>query len=193
MSMRRRSTRTPRRSRRHCRLPDAPPSATGRRKTSVARVTLTPGSGQFRINGRSLEDYFPRESLRSMIQTPLQLAGVAGRYDVRASLSGGGVAGQAGALRHGIARAVQMLDPRHPPLIKKAGLLTRDSREGERKKYGQRGARAPLPFSKRQIVPSPAPLAARPRRRGLRCGSQALLAARVDCAAATVYPPANQG
>ena len=125
------------------------PSATGRRKTSVARVTLVPGTGQFRINGRTLEDYFPRESLRSMIQVPLQLAGVAGRYDVKASLSGGGVAGQAGALRHGIARAVQMLDPGHRPVVKKAGLLTRDARMVERKKYGQRGARARFQFSKR--------------------------------------------
>ncbi len=125
------------------------PSATGRRKTSVARVTLVPGTGQFRINGRTLEDYFPRESLRSMIQVPLQLAGVAGRYDVKASLSGGGVAGQAGALRHGIARAVQMLDPGHRSVVKKAGLLTRDARMVERKKYGQRGARARFQFSKR--------------------------------------------
>ena len=78
-------------------------------------MTLVPGTGQFRINGRTLEDYFPRESLRSMIQVPLQLAGIAGRYDVTASLSGGGVAGQAGALRHGISRAVQMLDPGHRP------------------------------------------------------------------------------
>lgn len=125
------------------------PSATGRRKTSVARVTLTLGSGQFHINGRTLEDYFPRESLRSMIQLPLQLTGIAGRYDVRAALSGGGVAGQAGALRHGISRAVEMLDPGHRPVMKKAGLLTRDSREVERKKYGQRGARARFQFSKR--------------------------------------------
>jgi small subunit ribosomal protein S9 len=132
-------------------LPDVvrEPSATGRRKTSVARVTLVPGTGQFRINGRTLEDYFPRESLRSMIQVPLQLAGIAGRYDVKASLSGGGVAGQAGALRHGISRAVERLDPGHRPVIKKAGLLTRDARMVERKKYGQRGARARFQFSKR--------------------------------------------
>jgi small subunit ribosomal protein S9 len=132
-------------------LPEAvrQPSATGRRKTSVARVILVPGTGQFRINGRTLEDYFPRESLRSMIQVPLQLAGIAGRYDVTASLSGGGVAGQAGALRHGISRAVQLLDPGHRPVIKKAGLLTRDARMVERKKYGQRGARARFQFSKR--------------------------------------------
>jgi small subunit ribosomal protein S9 len=128
---------------------DAQPAATGRRKTSVARVSLTPGSGQFQINGRSLEDYFPRESLRMMIQSPLQVVGVLGRYDVRATLNGGGVAGQAGALRHGIARALQRLDPGHRPAIKKAGLLTRDAREVERKKYGQRGARARFQFSKR--------------------------------------------
>jgi small subunit ribosomal protein S9 len=130
-------------------LADALPAATGRRKTSVARVSLTPGSGQFQINGRSLEDYFPRESLRMMIQSPLQVVGVLGRYDVRATLNGGGVAGQAGALRHGIARALQRLDPGHRPAIKKAGLLTRDAREVERKKYGQRGARARFQFSKR--------------------------------------------
>jgi small subunit ribosomal protein S9 len=125
------------------------PSATGRRKTAVSRVSLVPGTGQFRINGRTLEDYFPRESLRSMIIVPLQLAGLVGRYDVTASLSGGGVAGQAGALRHSLARAVEKLDPGHRPVIKKAGLLTRDAREVERKKYGQRGARARFQFSKR--------------------------------------------
>ncbi len=130
-------------------MPDAQPAATGRRKTSVARVSLTPGSGQFQINGRTLEDYFPRESLRMMIQTPLQVAGVVGRYDVRASVNGGGVAGQAGALRHGISRALQKLDPGHRAGIKKAGLLTRDARQVERKKYGQRGARARFQFSKR--------------------------------------------
>ena len=124
-------------------------AATGRRKTSVARVSLVPGSGQFRINGRTLEDYFPRESLRMMIQTPLQVAGVTGRYDVCASVNGGGVAGQAGALRHSLARALQKLDPGHRPAIKKAGLLTRDARQVERKKYGQRGARARFQFSKR--------------------------------------------
>jgi small subunit ribosomal protein S9 len=84
-----------------------------------------------------------------MIQVPLQLAGLSGRYDVKAALAGGGVSGQAGALRHGISRAVEILDPAHRPVIKKAGLLTRDSREVERKKYGQRGARARFQFSKR--------------------------------------------
>ncbi|MEN8160437.1 MAG: 30S ribosomal protein S9 [Myxococcota bacterium] len=129
--------------------PNAQPSATGRRKTSVARVTLTPGTGQFQINGRSIEDYFPRESLRMQIHRPLEVAGVVGRYDVRASVNGGGVSGQAGALRHGISRALQLLDPGHRPAIKKAGLLTRDARQVERKKYGQRGARARFQFSKR--------------------------------------------
>ena len=130
-------------------MPDAQPAATGRRKTSVARVSLTPGSGQFQINGRTLEDYFPRESLRMMIQTPLQVAGVVGRYDVRASLNGGGVAGQAGALRHGIARALEKLDPGHRAGSRRRGLLTRDARQVERKKYGQRGARARFQFTKR--------------------------------------------
>jgi small subunit ribosomal protein S9 len=129
--------------------PNAQPSATGRRKTSVARVTLVPGTGQFQINGRTIEDYFPRESLRMQIHRPLEVAGVVGRYDVRASVSGGGVSGQAGALRHGISRALQLLDPGHRPAIKKAGLLTRDARQVERKKYGQRGARARFQFSKR--------------------------------------------
>ena len=112
-------------------------------------MNLTPGTGQFVINGRSIEDYFPRESLRMQIQLPLQVAGVAGRYDVRVSVHGGGVSGQAGALRHGISRALQILDPGHRPVLKKAGLLTRDARQVERKKYGQRGARARFQFSKR--------------------------------------------
>ncbi len=122
---------------------------TGRRKTSVARVRLQLGTGQFFINGRSLEDYFPRESLRTMIHQPFEAVGAAGRYDVFANMTGGGVAGQAGALRHGIARALEKLDPAQRPPLKRAGLLTRDSREVERKKYGQRGARARFQFSKR--------------------------------------------
>ena len=123
--------------------------ATGRRKSSVAHVWVTLGTGQFNVNGRTLEDFFPRESLRMQIQLPLQVTGVAGRYDVRVSVSGGGVSGQAGALRHGISRALQILDPGHRPAMKKAGLLTRDARQVERKKYGQRGARARFQFSKR--------------------------------------------
>ena len=122
---------------------------TGRRKTSTARVRLRPGSGEFQLNARTMEEYFPRESLRTVIHQPFDTAGVAGRYDVHANLVGGGIAGQAGALRHGIARALQQLDPAQRPGLKRAGLLTRDSREVERKKYGQRGARARFQFSKR--------------------------------------------
>jgi small subunit ribosomal protein S9 len=133
------------------RLPEIRTTArtTGRRKTSIARVRLALGTGQYRINGRTLEEYFPRETLRTLINQPFEAINAMGRYDVHASLVGGGVAGQAGALRHGIARALQALDPAQRPPLKRAGLLTRDSREVERKKYGQRGARARFQFSKR--------------------------------------------
>jgi len=122
---------------------------TGRRKTSIARVRLQLGSGQYNINGRTLEEYFPRETLRTLINQPFDAVGAVGRYDVFANMGGGGVAGQAGALRLGIARALEKLDPGQRPPLKRAGLLTRDSREVERKKYGQRGARARFQFSKR--------------------------------------------
>jgi small subunit ribosomal protein S9 len=133
------------------RLPEIRTTArtTGRRKTSIARVRLALGSGQFNVNGRTLEEYFPRETLRTLINQPFEAINAIGRYDVHANLAGGGVAGQAGALRHGIARALQTLDPSQRPPLKRAGLLTRDSREVERKKYGQRGARARFQFSKR--------------------------------------------
>jgi small subunit ribosomal protein S9 len=133
------------------RLPEIQTKArtTGRRKTAIARVRLQLGTGQFHINGRTLEEYFPRETLRTLINTPFETLGVSGRYDVWANLVGGGVAGQAGALRHGIARALEKLDAAQRPPLKRAGLLTRDSREVERKKYGQRGARARFQFSKR--------------------------------------------
>lgn len=133
------------------RLPEIHTKArtTGRRKTSIARVRLQLGTGQFTINGRTLEDYFPRETLRTLINQPFDAIGAMGRYDVIANMVGGGVAGQAGALRHGIARALLALDPAQRPPLKRAGLLTRDSREVERKKYGQRGARARFQFSKR--------------------------------------------
>jgi small subunit ribosomal protein S9 len=133
------------------RLPEIHTKArtTGRRKTSIARVRLQLGTGQFTINGRTLEDYFPRETLRTLINQPFDAIGAIGRYDVIANMVGGGVAGQAGALRHGIARALLALDPAQRPPLKRAGLLTRDSREVERKKYGQRGARARFQFSKR--------------------------------------------
>ncbi len=133
------------------RLPEIQTKArtTGRRKTSIARVRLQLGSGQYNINGRTLEEYFPRETLRTLINQPFDAVGAVGRYDVFANMGGGGVAGQAGALRLGIARALEKLDPGQRPPLKRAGLLTRDSREVERKKYGQRGARARFQFSKR--------------------------------------------
>ena len=124
-------------------------SATGKRKTSIARVRLALGSGNIRVNGREFDEFFPRESLRILVRQPFEACNVSGRYDVIANLKGGGVAGQAGALRHGIARALEKADPGLRPTLKRAGFLTRDAREKERKKYGQRGARARFQFSKR--------------------------------------------
>jgi len=124
-------------------------TATGKRKTAVARVRLVPGTGNVRVNGRTVDEYFPREMLRGLVVQPLTATNVVGRYDVHATLHGGGVSGQAGALRHGIARALEKLDPTQRITLKKAGHLTRDSRKKERKKYGQRGARARFQFSKR--------------------------------------------
>ena len=124
-------------------------SATGKRKTSIARVRLALGSGTIRVNGREFDEFFPRESLRILVRQPLEACSVSARYDLIASLNGGGVAGQAGALRHGIARALEKADPGLRPTLKRAGFLTRDAREKERKKYGQRGARARFQFSKR--------------------------------------------
>lgn len=124
-------------------------NATGRRKRSIARVTLVPGTGKIIVNKKEFESYFPRETLRMIIKQPLQLTGMAGRYDVIANVIGGGLSGQAGALRHGIARALVELDADLKPKLKKEGFLTRDPREVERKKYGQRGARRRFQFSKR--------------------------------------------
>ncbi|MDX1649488.1 MAG: 30S ribosomal protein S9 [Myxococcota bacterium] len=123
--------------------------ATGRRKTAVARVRMKLGSGQFTVNGRPLTEFFPRESLVTAIHQPLDAAGVMGRYDIQASVKGGGISGQAGAVRHGISRAIEQLDPSQRPTLKRQGMLTRDARMKERKKYGQRGARARFQFSKR--------------------------------------------
>lgn len=123
--------------------------ATGRRKYAVARAWLTPGSGQFTINARSLDSYFPRSTLRSAVQAPFEIAGIAGKYDVKASLLGGGSTGQAGALRHAISRALVALNPAFRESLKKEGFLTRDSRVKERKKYGQKGARKRFQYSKR--------------------------------------------
>jgi small subunit ribosomal protein S9 len=121
----------------------------GRRKEAVARVFLRPGTGAFRINDRAFEDYFPNDVLKMVIRQPLQLTETTDKFDVVAVVDGGGSAGQAGAIRHGIARALCLFNMELRKTLKKAGLLTRDSRMKERKKYGQRGARARFQFSKR--------------------------------------------
>ncbi|MES1172110.1 MAG: 30S ribosomal protein S9 [Bacteroidota bacterium] len=123
--------------------------ATGRRKEAVARVWLQPGNGKVEINRRSLEDYFGRETSRMVFRQALELTETTGAYDVFASVMGGGLSGQAAAIRHGISRALIKIDPAYRPPLKKAGYLTRDARAKERKKYGQRGARARFQFSKR--------------------------------------------
>jgi len=123
--------------------------ATGKRKTAVARVRLRIGSGQFQINGRTLDEYFPREASRMIIHQPLEAVNGVGRYDIQATMCGGGLSGQADALRHGIARALEKLDENNRGSLKKRGYLTRDPRKKERKKYGQKGARARFQFSKR--------------------------------------------
>lgn len=124
-------------------------TATGKRKTAVARVRLQPGSGNVLVNGRPVDEYFPRDALRGLVAQPMTATNMVGRYDVHANIHGGGVAGQACALRHGIARALEKVDPGQRTTLKKAGYLTRDARKKERKKYGQRGARARFQFSKR--------------------------------------------
>jgi len=122
---------------------------TGRRKTAVARVRLVAGAGQVKVNGRELEDYFPRETMRRIALRPLTLTERIGRYDVFALVSGGGLSGQAGALCLGIARALKELEPETKAELGKQGLLRRDPRAVERKKYGQPGARKRFQFSKR--------------------------------------------
>ncbi len=124
-------------------------NATGRRKRSVARVTMLPGKGRITVNNREFENYFPRETLRMIIKQPLQVTGMIGRYDILVNVDGGGLSGQAGAVRHGIARALVSVDTDLKLKLKKEGLLTRDPREVERKKFGQKGARARFQFSKR--------------------------------------------
>ncbi len=122
---------------------------TGRRKTSVARVRLYPGTGRFLLNDRPIEDYFPIPTLRQDVMLPFSVTETEGRYDVIARIHGGGIAGQAGALRHGLSRALEAEEPEWRPLLKKAGLLTRDAREVERKKYGLKKARKAPQYSKR--------------------------------------------
>ncbi len=123
--------------------------ATGRRKESVARVWVTPGTGRIVVNEKSLEEYFPLQTMQTLVTQPLTITDVAGRYDVRATVKGGGVSGQAGALRHGIARALSRVDVELRAPLKKAGLLTRDPRMKERRKYGLKKARKAPQFSKR--------------------------------------------
>jgi small subunit ribosomal protein S9 len=122
---------------------------TGRRKSAVARVRLASGSGKIIINGRTLENYFTTEVLRGMVNQPFTVTQAGSKYDTRVKVSGGGPTGQAGAVRHGIARALLQVDPNLRPSLKADGLLTRDPRMKERKKYGQPGARKRFQFSKR--------------------------------------------
>ena len=122
---------------------------TGRRKTSTARVYLRPGSGNIVINRREFNAYFPNEALQIIIRQPLRLTETAEKFDILVNVEGGGQAGQAGAVRHGITRALMEFNADLRPALKKAGLVTRDPRQKERKKYGQKGARARFQFSKR--------------------------------------------
>lgn len=122
---------------------------TGRRKTSVARVYLRPGKGEIKVNKREFEDYFPNEALRMIIRQPLSLTDTVENFDILVNVGGGGISGQAGAVRHGITRALLEFNGDLRPTLKKAGLITRDPRKKERKKYGQKGARARFQFSKR--------------------------------------------
>jgi small subunit ribosomal protein S9 len=123
--------------------------ATGRRKTSVARVWLMPGEGNVTINKRSIDDYLKRETAKMIIRQPLELTETLGKYDIYVNVRGGGISGQAGAIKHGISRALLAVNPDFRPLLKKSGFLTRDSRVKERKKYGQPGARKRFQYSKR--------------------------------------------
>ena len=122
---------------------------TGRRKTSTARVHMRPGSGVITVNSRTFDEYFPNEVLKMIIKQPLSLTETADKFDIVVTVDGGGPSGQAGAIRHGISRALQIYNTELRKRLKKAGLLTRDPRMKERKKYGQKGARARFQFSKR--------------------------------------------
>ena len=123
--------------------------ATGRRKSSTARVRLVPGEGKVIINGRDMSEYIPFAALREVVNQPLVATETLGSYDILVNVNGGGYTGQAGAIRHGIARALLQVDPEFRPTLKRAGLLTRDPRMKERKKYGLKGARRAPQFSKR--------------------------------------------
>jgi small subunit ribosomal protein S9 len=122
---------------------------TGRRKKSVARVFMTPGTGNITVNGRTLEEYLPQATLRMVVNSPLVLTETKDQFDIKINVGGGGYSGQAGAMRHGIARALLEASADYRPVLKKAGFLTRDSRMKERKKYGLKGARRAPQYSKR--------------------------------------------
>ena len=123
--------------------------ATGKRKDAVARVWVKPGSGKVTVNGKDMKDYFARPVLQMILRQPFDVAGVAGQYDVFATVAGGGLSGQAGAVKHGISKALQLYEPGLRGALKAAGFLTRDSRVVERKKYGKAKARRSFQFSKR--------------------------------------------
>ncbi len=123
--------------------------STGRRKTAVARVWMMPGSGKILINRRELDSYFGRATSKMVVRQPLELTETLGRYDIFVNVSGGGLSGQAAAIRHGVTRSLMKINGSFRPSLKKVGYVTRDSRQKERKKYGQRGARARFQFSKR--------------------------------------------
>ncbi len=122
---------------------------TGKRKEAVAKVRLRPGKGMILVNGRTVEDYFPRITLQVMIREPFVATQTLGKFDCVARINGGGISGQAGALRHGVAKALLVTDESLRAVLRKAGLLTRDSRVRERKKYGQKGARKRFQWTKR--------------------------------------------
>jgi len=130
-------------------MPEKSFYATGKRKASIARVWLKPGEGKFTINNLELERYFPLDTAKVMVYQPLELTGTRGQFDVSVNVQGGGVKGQAGAIRHGITKALLTVKDEFREILKKAGLITRDSRIKERKKYGQKGARKRFQYSKR--------------------------------------------
>lgn len=123
--------------------------ATGKRKTTVARVWLKHGGGTIEVNKRAFVDYFPRETLRMTVLQPFELTNTMGQFDVYVNVNGGGISGQAGAIKHGISKALLIYNEKYREVLKKAGFITRDPRVKERKKYGQRGARARFQYSKR--------------------------------------------
>lgn len=130
-------------------MPELQYSNTGKRKSSIARVSLAPGTGKIIVNGKPVEEYFGRDTLRMILRQPLELTGTIGKFDISVNVRGGGGSGQAGAIRHSISKALLDMNPELRSKLKKEGFLTRDSREKERKKYGQKGARKRFQFSKR--------------------------------------------